>query len=52
MKFMHIAAGYTKWDHKRNEDIVDEMKIKLMVDYVQNYQRKWKDHVNRMNTGK
>jgi hypothetical protein len=47
-----IAAGYTKWDYERNEDIVDKLKIKPLIDYVQNYQRKVKEHVNRMNTGK
>jgi len=27
MKFMRNAAGYTKWDHKENEDIQTELKI-------------------------
>jgi predicted glycosyltransferase len=27
-----IRADYTKWDHKRNEDILDKLKIKPFVD--------------------
>jgi len=27
MKFMRRTAGYTKWDHKRNEVILDKLKI-------------------------
>jgi hypothetical protein len=41
---------YTKWDHKRNEDIFDKLKVKPVIGYIQTYQRKWKEHVNRMNT--
>jgi hypothetical protein len=52
MKFVQGTAGYTKWDHKRNEDILDKLKIKPIIDYIQNYQRKWKEHMNRMNEGR
>jgi len=31
MKFMRRTAGYTKWNHKRNEDILDILKIKLLI---------------------
>jgi hypothetical protein len=27
---MRRAAGYTKWDRKRNEDITDKLKIKTV----------------------
>ena len=27
MRFMRYTAGYTKWDHKRNEDILHELHI-------------------------
>jgi hypothetical protein len=52
MKFMRgtARAGYTKWDHKRNEDILDEIKVKPVTYFIENYQRKWKEHVNKMNT--
>jgi hypothetical protein len=52
MKFIGKTTGYTKWDHTRNEDILDKQQIKPVTDYVQNYQRKCTEHVNRMNAGK
>jgi len=52
MKLMRRTAGYTKWDHKIYEDILNEHKIKPAVDYIQNYQIMWNEHLNRMNTGR
>jgi hypothetical protein len=49
---MRRTAGYTKWAHKRNKDILDKLKIQPMLDYLQNYQMKWKEHVNKINTGR
>jgi len=40
MKFMRRTADYTKWDHKRNEEIVDNVKTKAETGYIQNHQRK------------
>jgi hypothetical protein len=34
------------------EDILDKLNIKPVINYIQNYQRKWKDHVNGMNTNR
>jgi hypothetical protein len=52
MKFMRRTAGYTKWDHKRNEDILTELKIEPMIHYIKHYQESWRSHVNRMNAGR
>jgi hypothetical protein len=52
MKFMQRTVGYTRWDRRRSKDVFDKLKIKEIVDYIQNYQRKWKKHVNRINTGR
>jgi hypothetical protein len=49
---MQRTASYTKGDHKGNEDILDKLKIKSAIDYVQNFQSKCEEEVNRMNTGK
>jgi hypothetical protein len=38
MKFTQRTTGYMKWDHKRDEDIITELKIKPVTDYIQNYQ--------------
>jgi len=51
MIFMRRTAAYTKWDHKTNEDTLDKLQVKPMIQYIQNYRRKWKERVNRMNTG-
>ena len=34
IRFMHHTAGYTKWDHKRNEDILHELHREPVLDYV------------------
>jgi hypothetical protein len=49
MKFMRRTAGYTKWNHKRNEDILLELKIQPMIDYIKHYQESWRSHDNRIN---
>jgi hypothetical protein len=35
-----------------NEDILDKLKIIPVMDYIQDYQRKWKEHLKRKNTEK
>jgi hypothetical protein len=52
MKFIRRMAGYMKWDHKRNEDILTELKIEPMIDYIKHYQESWRSHVNTMNAGR
>ena len=48
MRFMRHTAGYTKWDHKRNEDILHELHIEPVFDYIHQYQNNWIQHVHRM----
>jgi hypothetical protein len=38
MKFMHQTAGYTKWDLKRNEEVLKELKVEPVVRYICRYQ--------------
>jgi hypothetical protein len=52
MKFMRRTAGYTKWDHKRNDDILKELKIESMIDYIKHYQESCRSHVNIMSAGR
>jgi hypothetical protein len=33
-----------------NYDILDKLEIKPEMGYIQNYQREWKECVNKMNT--
>jgi hypothetical protein len=37
---------------KENEEILDRLKIKQMIDYILNYWKKWKEHGNRMDMGR
>ena len=48
MRFMRHTAGYTKWDHKRNEDILHELHIERVLDYIHQYQNNAIQHVYRM----
>jgi hypothetical protein len=32
MRFLRRTAGYTRWDHKRNEDILTELQISQITD--------------------
>ena len=34
MKYGHIA-GYTQWNHKRNEEMLEEFKIEPTLSYIQ-----------------
>jgi len=52
MKFMRRTAGYTKWDQERNEKISDKLKIRPVICHIQNYQKKWKDHMKKTTTGR
>jgi hypothetical protein len=48
MKFMRRTAGYTKWDLKKNEGVLKELKVEPILDYTCRYQNNWREHVNRM----
>jgi hypothetical protein len=44
----HRTAGYIKWDLKRNEEVLKELKLEPILDYICRYQNSWREHVNRM----
>jgi len=46
------TAGHCKWGHRSNEGILAKLRIKQMMEYIQNYHRKWNGNVNRINTGR
>jgi len=48
MKFLRNSAGDSPLDHKINELITEEPKIKPTAEYLQRYRRNWLHHVNRM----
>jgi hypothetical protein len=48
MTYKRQTAGYTKWDLKRNEEVLKELKVEPILDYICRYQNNWRKHVNRM----
>jgi hypothetical protein len=48
MKFVRRMAKYTWQDYITNKDILSEFKIKSVVNKIQNYGKKWVQHVRCM----
>jgi hypothetical protein len=48
IKFLRRTAGYTKLDKKRNTDILRELKINSALQHTDQYNNKWKHHVQKM----
>jgi hypothetical protein len=48
MCFLSRIAGYTRWDHKRNEDILTELQTSQIIELMYQYRKNWKEHVDRM----
>jgi hypothetical protein len=48
MKSMSRTAGYTKWDLKRNEEVLKQLKAEPILDYICRYQNNRRQHVNMM----
>jgi hypothetical protein len=45
---MRRTAGYTHWDHKRNEDILTELQMSQTTEYIYQYRKNWKERVDRI----
>jgi hypothetical protein len=52
MKFTRKTAGLTLWDHKRNEEILKNLKVEPVSKFIQNYRANWKDHIERMDSNR
>jgi hypothetical protein len=53
MRFMRrTVAGYTLLDRKKSEDILKELKIDPIMDFVQEYRKSWKEHGITMNNNR
>jgi hypothetical protein len=48
MSFLKRTAGYTGWDHKRNDDILTELQMSQVSEYIHQYWKNWKEHVDRI----
>jgi hypothetical protein len=45
--FMRKTADLTLWDHKRNEEILKNLKVETIFKFIQNYRANWKEHIER-----
>jgi hypothetical protein len=45
MRFLRKTVGYTRWDHKRKEDILTELQI---TEFIYQSRKNCKEHVDRM----
>jgi hypothetical protein len=52
MKFMRKTAGFTLWDHKRNDAILKNLRVEPISKFIQNYQANWKEHNERMDSSR
>jgi hypothetical protein len=50
MRFLRRTAGYTRWDHKRNEDILTGLQMSQITEFIYQCRRNWKKHVDRMSS--
>jgi hypothetical protein len=48
MCFLRRTAGYIRWDHKRNEDILTELQISQITEYIYQYRKHCKEYGDRM----
>jgi hypothetical protein len=48
MRFLRSVAGYRLIDHRRNEDIREELQIIDINSRIKDYQIKWLQHLERM----
>jgi hypothetical protein len=48
MCFLRRTAGYTGWDHKRSEDILTELQISQITEFICQFMKNWKEHVDRI----
>jgi hypothetical protein len=46
------TAGDTRTDHKRNEEILEELKVEPVKENIRRYKTNWPRHVTRMNNNK
>ena len=50
--FQKKTAGYTLFDHKRNEEILEDLKVELVDEKLRRCKSNWLQHVTRMNNNK
>jgi len=51
-KFFRRTAGYTLFDHNRNEEILEELKIEPVNQKLRRYKPNWLRFIARMNNNR
>jgi len=51
-EIFRIIAGYTLFDHKRNGEILEELKVELVDKKLRRYKSNCVWHVTRMNSNR
>jgi hypothetical protein len=52
MKIFRKTAGYTLFDHKRKEEILEELKVDPVDEKQRRHKSSWLQHVTRMNNNR
>jgi hypothetical protein len=52
IKFFRRTAGYTLFDHKVNEEILEELRVEPVEGELIRYKSNWLRHVTRMNSSR
>jgi hypothetical protein len=52
MKIFRRTASYTLFDHKSNEEILEELKIEPVDEKLRRYKSNWLRHVTRMDSNR
>jgi hypothetical protein len=50
MCFLRRTAGHIRWNHKRNEDILTELQLSQITEFIYQYRKNWTEHVNRISS--
>jgi hypothetical protein len=52
MKFLRNLLGITKFDKEKNQTIREKLGVQNIVKEIKQYQQKWLQHVQRMDTNR
>jgi len=52
MKFLRRTVEYTLFDHKKNEEILEELTVEPDDEKLRRYKSNWLLHVTRMNNNR
>jgi hypothetical protein len=52
INFFRRTVGYTHFDHRRNEEILESLKVESVEEKTRRYKSNWLPHVNRINNNR